>query len=111
MNLSTTGIHPRKSTVRSRNAGLQSPSRHSTFVFPPIAPAQTPSLPGTDPRSGRFRFAGRKSKFLAVIPLAAVFAILALMMPQTAQSQSVPAVPPATQPANMPIAARTLELW
>ena len=101
----------RKFPSRTR---VKLPIHPSSFGFhpssAPLSP-QTPSLPGADPRSGRPRCAGRKSKFLAVIPLATVFAFLALMMPQTAQSQSVPAVPPATQPANMPIAARTLELW
>jgi hypothetical protein len=31
-------------------------------------PSQTPSLPAADPRSDRFRCAGRESKFLAARP-------------------------------------------
>ena len=47
---------------------VERPLHPSYFVFhpssAPLSP-QTPSLPAADPRSDRFRCAGRESKFLA----------------------------------------------
>ena len=55
----------RKFPSRTR---VKLPIHPSSFVFhpssAPLSP-QTPSLPAADPRSDRFRCAGRESKFLA----------------------------------------------
>jgi len=61
MNLSTTEIHPRNLPCR---AALH-PSALILHPFPAPRSPQTPSLPGTDPRSDRPRCDGRESKFLA----------------------------------------------
>jgi hypothetical protein len=46
-------------------APLYDPSRGKPMTWAVTMTRQTPSLPGTDPRSDRFRCGGRESKFLA----------------------------------------------
>ena len=98
MNLSATEVHPRKSTGWS----LAPASILRNRLFFSHRSPQTPSLPDADPRSGRPRSAGRKSKFLAVskarwrkqaldwlkADLAAWSKIIASGLPQSRQSGS-----------------------
>jgi hypothetical protein len=73
MNLSAIQIHPRKSTGWSlAPASIRGIRR----FFSPCS-SQTPAIPDADPRSGRPRSGGLKSKFLAVtVFLSPVLAIL-----------------------------------
>lgn len=88
MNLAATESHPRKSPVRrSVERSIHPSSLSFQPSFTPRSPL-TPSLPGTDSRSDRFRCGGSESKFLAAMmwPIRFLFSVglLSLVAPCSA---------------------------